>query len=66
MSLESVRQAGLAIRKGGRPFCGADPDFAPFARTSDRRRQAATCYCFMSPQYFWVPLSQQPLFMHID
>jgi len=23
-------------------------------------------YCFSKPQYFWAPLSQQPVFMHID
>jgi hypothetical protein len=22
-------------------------------------------YCFKRPQYFWVPLSQQPVFLHI-
>lgn len=24
------------------------------------------CYCFKTPQYFWMPLSQQPVFMHTD
>jgi len=23
-------------------------------------------YCFKRPQYFWMPLSQQPFFMHAD
>jgi hypothetical protein len=50
MSIQSVRDACLAIRKGRGPFGAGSPG----------------CHCFKSPQYFWAPLSQQPVFRHID
>jgi hypothetical protein len=29
-------------------------------------RKGGEDYCFKRPQYFWKPLSQQPVFMHRD
>ena len=55
-SVGSVCEVGLAIRKDRWRLRG--------------RKIAASAtgggYCFCRPQYFWTPLSQQPVLIHID
>jgi len=57
---------GLGIRKGRLPEAEAigARRSQPWPPLSGRGEGAP--YCFNKPQYFWKPLSQQPVFMHSD